>query len=63
MSGLHESASWDLTNREAKSKEREKALESLAKVKAHEKSKKGKYVKVDNTTWVFKKEEEKIINK
>ena len=56
MSGLHENASWDLTNKEQKEKQRNKSLEALELAKAQEKNKKGSYVKVSNATWYFEKE-------
>lgn len=52
MNGLHENASWDLTNKEQKEKQRNKSLEALELAKAQEKNKKGRYVR-DGNCWRF----------
>lgn len=56
MSGLHESASTEMTNLARKREQKEKDHAMLAKAKEQEKTKKGKYVKVGNATWYFEKE-------
>lgn len=52
MSGLHENANHEMANQKRKKEQKEKDLAMLEKAKEQEKTKKGKYVKVSNGTWV-----------